>query len=73
MIEKINHGIDPHRSIPIQVRNKTTWNQLFDKISRGELQNIIVVLTSNKSLEEINKIDPAYLREGRVNHYYSTS
>lgn len=70
-INKVNDGVEPHKNIPIQVRNKTTWNQLFDKISRGEYQNLIVIMTSNKSIETINTIDPSYLRDGRVNMFHT--
>ena len=39
----------------------------LDKIGMGIYPNIILILSSNKSIHEIDKMDPCYLRKGRVN------
>jgi len=63
---KINEGINPHKSIPIQISNKTGWNNMLDEIQRGLYPHLIIIMTTNKNPEFINNLDPSYLREGRV-------
>lgn len=68
MIERIHYEkIERHKNIPIQVMDKTGFNTLFDWIDRGSYPNLIVLMTSNKSYNYIDEMDPSYLREGRVN------
>jgi hypothetical protein len=55
-----------HKKVPIQIRNKTTWCQFFDMFDLGLYENTIILMTSNTSLEDINLLDPSYLREGRT-------
>jgi len=63
--------IQKHKHFPIEVYNKTTYNTFFDNISDGLYPYIIVLLTSNKTKEEIDKeTHPCYLRKGRVNEYF---
>lgn len=66
LLVNIHTGITPHKCIPIQVRNKVTWNQFLDRIQIGMYPNVIVVLTSNRTPEFINELDPSYIRKGRV-------
>jgi len=65
-LKQIHEGIPPHPKLPIQIPNKTGWNQLLDEIHIGMYPNIILILTSNKSPEYIKSMDPSYIREGRV-------
>uniref|UniRef100_A0A6C0JXK1 ATPase AAA-type core domain-containing protein n=1 Tax=viral metagenome TaxID=1070528 RepID=A0A6C0JXK1_9ZZZZ len=65
-LQQIHAGISPHPKVLIQIANKTGWNQLLDEIHIGIYPNVILVLTSNKSPEFINSLDPSYIREGRV-------
>jgi hypothetical protein len=63
----IHKGIEPHKNIPILVRNKTGWNTLLDKIQLGIYPNIILLLTSNMPITKINQtLDESYLRPGRM-------
>lgn len=62
-----NNEIEPHKNLPIQIRDKEGWNKFFDKIDRHKYHNIIIIMTSNKSPEFINNLDPSYLRGGRTN------
>jgi hypothetical protein len=62
----IHAGIEPHKHMPIQVSDKTGWNQMLDEFAIGMYPNVILVLTSNKNPEFIRTIDPSYIREGRV-------
>ena len=63
-----NHQVVMHKNIPIEVYNKTTWNNLFDDISIKVYANVIVILTTNLTRETIEKnYDPSYIREKRIN------
>ena len=62
-----NNSIQQHKSLKTEIYNKITWNNLFDKISYGMYPYLIIVMTTNKDKSYIDKIDNAYLREGRVN------
>ena len=67
LIHKIhNQLIVPHKNNSIQVYNKTTWNNMLDKIDYGLYPNVICILCSNMSVDEINVLDPCYLRQGRI-------
>jgi len=71
MITKIhNNIIQPHKHIPIQVKDKTSWNILFDRIDRGLYPNMFILLTSNLDPIFIDKLDSSYLRPGRISSRY---
>ena len=72
LITMIHHNqIQIHKHYPIEVYNKTTYNTFFDNINDNMFPYLIVLLTSNKSKEEIdNETHSCYLREGRVNKYF---
>ena len=65
-IVKIHVGIEPHRTLPIDVSNKAGWNRMFDEIQRGIYPNLIVILTSNQPPSFFDSLDSSYIREGRV-------
>jgi len=65
-LKQIHNGIKAHPKLPIQIADKTGWNQLLDEIHIGVYPNLILLLTSNITPEEIRKMDPSYIREGRV-------
>jgi hypothetical protein len=58
-----------NREVPTSVYNKTTWSTFLDDMIF--YNNLILILTSNKSKDEIDKMDPAYLRKGRIDASYS--
>ena len=68
MIADIHDGVTPHKHIPISVRDKRTFNTFMDRLKDND--NVILVLTSNKTLDEIDAIDRSYLRNGRVDLYF---
>jgi len=69
-IRKIhNQSIDPHKDIPIPVFDKTTFNRFLDELKYEPY--IILLLTSNESKEAIDMLDKSYIREGRVNEYFT--
>lgn len=63
---RIHTGIEPHKNLPIQVSDKTGWNQMLDEIQLGIYPHLILLITSNKDPEFIRSLDPSYIREGRV-------
>lgn len=63
----------PHKNYPIQMQDKSGWNRFFDSVQIGLFPNLILLLTSNKSPEEINKLDPCYLRQNRVDFTFHLS
>lgn len=72
IINKIcNNMIQSHKHIPIQIKDKTSWNTFFDRIDRGLYPNMIFLLTTNINPENIDKIDKSYLRNGRINNRYN--
>lgn len=68
LYHNVFHELIPrHKNIPIQISDKTSLNRFFDDINLGLYPNLIVVMTSNISAQEIEKnFDPSYIREGRV-------
>ena len=64
---RIHGDIEQHKNLPIQVSDKAGWNQMLDEIQLGMYPYLILLLTSNKSPEFIEALDPSYIREGRVN------
>jgi hypothetical protein len=70
IIRKIhNQSIEPHKDIPIPVFDKTTFNGFLDDMKYNPY--IILLLTSNESKEAIDLLDKSYIREGRVNEYFT--
>lgn len=61
-----NEKIRLHKNNATQIYNKTTWNNFLDKIDYGLYPNVILILCSNVSIHEINKMDESYLRQGRI-------
>jgi hypothetical protein len=61
--------IKRHADIPTPVHNKTTWNNFLNDLVF--YNKIIVILTSNSSKEDIDKLDPSYLNHGRIDATYS--
>jgi len=69
VIEAVHRGEVPaHKKVTTMIRNKSSYNTFFDDMII--YSKVIFVLTSNRSKEEIDKLDPCYLRQGRVNAYY---
>ena len=67
LIKIHNNQIELHKHIPTLIKDKTDWNRVFDAIDRGIFPYLIILMTSNKSHEFINQLDPSYLRKGRIN------
>jgi len=73
MINKIHDNkIDTHKHVPVPVRSKTDFNRFLDDVEI-HCKNTIFILTSNlsKDVIEANTNDKSYLRNGRVNCYFT--
>jgi len=67
IIHMVDAGIERHKSLSIQLQGRTQWNQFMDNIQMGMYPNLILILTTNKTPEEIaSTYDASYLRKGRV-------
>ena len=65
MLKKLHQGFTPQsKEIPTLVHNKSTWSSFLDDMLF--YKKVILILTSNTSKGEIDLLDVAYLREGRV-------
>lgn len=69
LLNTIVKGIPEHKRYDRLVDSKTSWNSFLDDIDIGIYKNLILILCSNKSKEEIDKLDPSFLRKGRVHMY----
>ena len=64
-----NEQIPKHKHYKSEIYNKATWNQFLDKVGFGLYPYMIVLLISNKDKKNIDCMDSAYLRRGRINIY----
>jgi hypothetical protein len=64
-----NETIKSNSEIPTSVRNKESWVNFLDDMMF--YKNVIVVLTSNTEKKDLDLLDEAYLRKGRIHAYYS--
>jgi SpoVK/Ycf46/Vps4 family AAA+-type ATPase len=77
VIEEVNtlirqvhaNEITLHKNVQTSVYNKSTYNTFMDDMAL--YKNVVLILTSNESVDEVNAIDPCYLRTGRVDAWYS--
>ena len=68
MISEIhNNPKIEHKKYNKEIYDKTTWNSFMDKVEYGLFPYLIILMTSNKRRQEINKYDTSYLRDGRIN------
>lgn len=73
-LEQVHQNkIVEHKFLTTEIYDKSTWNTFFDRIEKKTRPNSILILTSNKTKEQIEKEcdgDNSYLRHGRVNLYF---
>lgn len=68
LIEKIHDKpMEEHKKFRREIFDKNSWNGFMDKIEYGLYPNVILIMNSNKPKKEIDKLDPSYLRKGRMN------
>jgi len=59
-----NQQLFHNKEIPTAVHNKTTWTSFLDDMFI--YRKVILIMTSNTYKKELDQLDVAYLREGRV-------
>jgi len=70
LLYNIHHNkLVENPKISISVKDKSSWCSFLDDMFL--YQNIVLIMTSNKSKSEIDMMDSAYLRKGRVNLYFT--
>jgi len=77
VIEEVNtliraihtNSIKLHKDMQTLVYNKSTYNTFLDDMIL--YQNIVLIMTSNESKEELDALDSCYLRKGRIDSHYS--
>ena len=70
MIHALHDGkIQKHKNVTTCIHNKSTYNTFMDDLIF--YKNVAIIMTSNESKESIDALDPSYLRERRVDGYYS--
>jgi hypothetical protein len=71
IVNVIQGNIKPHIYIPIPMMDKSDWNSMLDKVTDlGFYPNLILILTSNVTIDAIHELDPSILREGRIDKAY---
>jgi hypothetical protein len=71
ILNVIQGNVKPHLYIPIPMMDKSDWNSMLDKVTDlGFYPNLILILTSNVSRDEIHEKDASVLRDGRIDKAY---
>ena len=74
LFDVLDGKIVQHKHILIQVREKSDWNGMLDKVTDlGFYPHTILILTSNVYLDKINERDKSLLRKGRIDKSYHIS
>jgi len=67
----LDGNVKPHLYIPIPMMDKSDWNSMLDKVTDlGFYPNLILILTSNVSRDDIHEKDASVLRDGRIDKAY---
>lgn len=65
LLRKIHTGAVPvNEKVPTSVYDKMTWCNFLDDMAF--YKHVVLILTSNEQKQDIDALDPAYLRKGRV-------
>jgi hypothetical protein len=68
MMMKIHtNTVIAHRDIPTSITNKIEWNMFLDRFDRNLYPHVIFIMTTNKTAQYFDQLDPSYMRPGRVN------
>lgn len=69
-IKKFHHNqiLNGDPESEIEWTDKSSYCSWMDKINQGIYPYLIVIILSNSSKKEIDSLDPAYLRSGRINY-----
>jgi len=70
LLQKLHAGeVVKSRDIPTLVHNKSTWSSFLDDMLF--YKKVLLIMTSNTLKKDLDALDPAYLRPGRVHAAYS--
>jgi len=70
MIRNVHtNSIQKHKNVQTSVYNKSSLNTFLDDLML--YKNVILLLTSNETKEDIDMLDVSYLRKGRIDVTYS--
>jgi len=64
-----NNKLVENSKVSTSVKDKSSWCSFLDDMFI--YQNIVLIMTSNKTKGDIDAMDTAYLRRGRVNLYFT--
>jgi len=65
ILHKIHHdAVVKNREVATSVHDKTGWCNFLDNMVF--MNNVLLIMTSNKSKADLDALDPAYLRKGRI-------
>lgn len=68
LINKIhNKDVIEHKYYTREIFDKTSYTSFMDKIEYGLFPNVILIMNSNKKKKDIDNLDKAYMRTGRIN------
>jgi len=69
MLKKIHtNDVKLNNDTPTLVYDKPSWSKFTDNLRF--FKNVVMIFTSNTSKSEIDKLDPSYLRLGRIDVYH---
>jgi ATPase family associated with various cellular activities (AAA) len=72
LLNKLHYGrIIQNDRISTMVKDKASWNAFLDDMVF--YKHTVLILTSNTPKEQIDKLDPAYIRPGRIDLFYKMS
>jgi hypothetical protein len=70
LLKKINENtVIINQKIPTSVTDKQSWSKFMDDLQF--YKNLIFIMTSNTSKTDIDNLDPALIRPGRVDEYHT--
>ncbi len=70
MIRNVHtQSIGAHKKVFVEVHNKSTFCSFLDDMHLYKY--VILIMTSNSSKAEMDGLDPAYLRKGRVHQWFT--
>ena len=73
LLRKIyRNEITSNYKYPKEVYDKSTWNRFLDNFDRGYYPWVTLIMTSNRTIEQIDEeLDSSFLRHGRVDQYFT--
>ena len=61
------NSVEKDKNHRLTAHDKASWNRFFDAVERKTYKNLILVMTTNLTLDQIDEGDTALTRPGRVN------